>query len=306
MAWFDAEVPVLLTLIGYAEAQEFDTYAWQLPWALGPFFHRRGRLQAYAVIQQTALAAARRLDDTAGPRARASPTGPRPAADERLRGGRAELPAGAGPVPGTGRPGQRGGGAQRPGRHAGEAGALPGGAGRRAGRAADAQGRRALVDAGHAGERRRLALRSPGPVRRRADPLPAGAEPAPGIGPPRRRGRHPGQPGLSSTCTWATWPRPRPTTSRPSTPTARSARRSARATRWPGWATSCSAGATSTRPGRCYLQAAAILDSPAAPARRRSPRQAPRPGRGPGWDRLADEDHPDVPLPGAATTARSV
>jgi DNA-binding SARP family transcriptional activator/tetratricopeptide (TPR) repeat protein len=64
MAWFDAEVPVLLTLIGYAEAQEFDTYAWQLPWALGPFFHRRGRLRAYAVIQQTALAAARRLDDT--------------------------------------------------------------------------------------------------------------------------------------------------------------------------------------------------------------------------------------------------
>jgi tetratricopeptide (TPR) repeat protein len=64
MAWFDAEVPVLLTMIGYAEAREFDTYAWQLPWALGPFFHRRGRLRAYAAIQQIALAAARRLDDT--------------------------------------------------------------------------------------------------------------------------------------------------------------------------------------------------------------------------------------------------
>jgi len=64
MAWFDAEVPVLLTLIGYAEARAFDTYAWQLPWTLGPFFHRRGRLRAYAAIQQTALAAARRLDDT--------------------------------------------------------------------------------------------------------------------------------------------------------------------------------------------------------------------------------------------------
>jgi tetratricopeptide (TPR) repeat protein len=64
MAWFDAEVPVLLTLIAYADAGEFDTYAWQLPWALGPFFHRRGRLRAYANIQQTALAAARRLDDT--------------------------------------------------------------------------------------------------------------------------------------------------------------------------------------------------------------------------------------------------
>jgi DNA-binding SARP family transcriptional activator/tetratricopeptide (TPR) repeat protein len=64
MAWFDAEVPVLLTLIGYAEANQFDTYAWQLPWALGPFFHRRGRLRAYAAVQQTALVAARRLDDT--------------------------------------------------------------------------------------------------------------------------------------------------------------------------------------------------------------------------------------------------
>jgi DNA-binding SARP family transcriptional activator/tetratricopeptide (TPR) repeat protein len=63
MAWFEAEVPVLLTLISYAEAREFDTCAWQLPWALGPFFHRRGWLQSYVAIQQTALTAATRLDD---------------------------------------------------------------------------------------------------------------------------------------------------------------------------------------------------------------------------------------------------
>jgi DNA-binding SARP family transcriptional activator/tetratricopeptide (TPR) repeat protein len=63
MAWFEAEVPVLLALIGFAEVQEFDVYAWQLPWALGPLFHRRGWLQPYVAIQQTALAAARRLDD---------------------------------------------------------------------------------------------------------------------------------------------------------------------------------------------------------------------------------------------------
>jgi len=63
MAWFEAEVAVLLTLIGFAEAREFDTYAWQLPWALGPFFDRRGWLQSYASIQRTALAAAQRLDD---------------------------------------------------------------------------------------------------------------------------------------------------------------------------------------------------------------------------------------------------
>jgi DNA-binding SARP family transcriptional activator/tetratricopeptide (TPR) repeat protein len=63
MAWFDAEVRVLLALIGYAEANGFDSYAWQIPWALGPFFHRRGRWRDYVATQQTALAAARRLGD---------------------------------------------------------------------------------------------------------------------------------------------------------------------------------------------------------------------------------------------------
>jgi DNA-binding SARP family transcriptional activator/tetratricopeptide (TPR) repeat protein len=63
MAWFDAEVRVLLALISYAEANGFDTYAWQIPWALSPFFHRRGRWRDYVASQQTALAAARRLAD---------------------------------------------------------------------------------------------------------------------------------------------------------------------------------------------------------------------------------------------------
>ena len=64
MAWFDAEVPVLLALIAFADANEFDTHAWQIPWTLGPFFNRRGRWQDYAATQQTALAAARRHGDT--------------------------------------------------------------------------------------------------------------------------------------------------------------------------------------------------------------------------------------------------
>src|SRR5260370_17171915 len=64
MAWFDAEVPVLLTLIAFADANGFDTHAWQLPWTLGPFFNRRGRWQDYTTTQQTALAAAGRLGDT--------------------------------------------------------------------------------------------------------------------------------------------------------------------------------------------------------------------------------------------------
>jgi len=64
MAWFDAEAPVLFALISYAGANGFDTHAWQLPWALGPFFNRRSRWQDYAATQQTALAAAQRLGDT--------------------------------------------------------------------------------------------------------------------------------------------------------------------------------------------------------------------------------------------------
>ncbi|MGH3197910.1 MAG: AfsR/SARP family transcriptional regulator [Streptosporangiaceae bacterium] len=64
MAWFEAEVPVLLALVGYAGASGYDAHAWQLPWTLGPFFSRRGRWRDYAATQQIALAAARRLGDT--------------------------------------------------------------------------------------------------------------------------------------------------------------------------------------------------------------------------------------------------
>jgi DNA-binding SARP family transcriptional activator/tetratricopeptide (TPR) repeat protein len=64
MAWFDAEVPVLLALIAFADASDFDTHAWQIPWTLGPFFNRRGRWQDYTASQRIALAAATRLDDT--------------------------------------------------------------------------------------------------------------------------------------------------------------------------------------------------------------------------------------------------
>jgi tetratricopeptide (TPR) repeat protein len=62
-AWFDAEVPVLLALITYADANGFDTHVWQISWALGPFFNRRGRWRDYAATQERALAAARRLGD---------------------------------------------------------------------------------------------------------------------------------------------------------------------------------------------------------------------------------------------------
>jgi DNA-binding SARP family transcriptional activator/Tfp pilus assembly protein PilF len=65
VAWFDAEARVLLTLIEAAAAAGFDTHAWQLPWALAPFFNVRGQWRTSAACQQLALAAAQRLDDPA-------------------------------------------------------------------------------------------------------------------------------------------------------------------------------------------------------------------------------------------------
>jgi DNA-binding SARP family transcriptional activator/tetratricopeptide (TPR) repeat protein len=64
MAWFEAELPVLLALIAHADANDFDAHAWQIPWTLGPFFNRRGRWREYTATQRTALAAATRLGDT--------------------------------------------------------------------------------------------------------------------------------------------------------------------------------------------------------------------------------------------------
>src|SRR5262249_30261055 len=63
MAWFDAELPVLLALTGYAGANGFAVHAWQIPWTLGPYFSRRGQWQNYEATQQTALAAARQLGE---------------------------------------------------------------------------------------------------------------------------------------------------------------------------------------------------------------------------------------------------
>ena len=55
---------MLLALIAYADANGFDSHAWQISWTLGPFLNRRGRWQDYTATQQTALAAASRLGDT--------------------------------------------------------------------------------------------------------------------------------------------------------------------------------------------------------------------------------------------------
>jgi hypothetical protein len=64
--WFQAERPVLLAAIGQAASSGFSAHAWQLPWTATTFFHWRGYWQDLAATQQSALAAARDLDDHPG------------------------------------------------------------------------------------------------------------------------------------------------------------------------------------------------------------------------------------------------
>jgi DNA-binding SARP family transcriptional activator/tetratricopeptide (TPR) repeat protein len=65
LAWFEAEHHVLLAALSLATTSGLHSHAWQLPWAMAPFLYARGHWQEYAATQQTALAAATRLGDTA-------------------------------------------------------------------------------------------------------------------------------------------------------------------------------------------------------------------------------------------------
>ena len=66
LAWFEAEHQVLLAAVTLADHGEFDTSAWQLPWAITPYLNSRGHYQEWAATQRTALAAATRAGDAAG------------------------------------------------------------------------------------------------------------------------------------------------------------------------------------------------------------------------------------------------
>jgi DNA-binding SARP family transcriptional activator/tetratricopeptide (TPR) repeat protein len=66
LAWFDAEVPVLISLIRHADAGGFDEHAWLIPWAIGPYLRRRGRRQDWLEVARIALDAASRLGDVRG------------------------------------------------------------------------------------------------------------------------------------------------------------------------------------------------------------------------------------------------
>jgi DNA-binding SARP family transcriptional activator/tetratricopeptide (TPR) repeat protein len=65
LAWFRTEDKVMIAATAQAVG-EFDTYAMQIPLVLRPFLHRSGRWQDCITTGRTALAAARRLGDTAG------------------------------------------------------------------------------------------------------------------------------------------------------------------------------------------------------------------------------------------------
>ena len=64
--WFEAEHKVLLAALATAARARFDAYGWQLSSAMADFLDRRGYWHDSAAIQRTALAATRRLGDTAG------------------------------------------------------------------------------------------------------------------------------------------------------------------------------------------------------------------------------------------------
>ena len=66
LAWFAAERPVLLAVIGQAYDLKFYRQAWQLPWAVWLFFDRGGYWHDQEVIQRIAIKAAHSVGDIAG------------------------------------------------------------------------------------------------------------------------------------------------------------------------------------------------------------------------------------------------
>ncbi|MDT4988446.1 MAG: hypothetical protein QOI74_2540 [Micromonosporaceae bacterium] len=64
--WFASESPVALAAVRQAAAQGYDPYCWQLAWHLAVFLDRKGHWHDWAVAQELALTAVRRLADRPG------------------------------------------------------------------------------------------------------------------------------------------------------------------------------------------------------------------------------------------------
>ncbi|MFD7711212.1 BTAD domain-containing putative transcriptional regulator [Streptomyces sp. NPDC059786] len=60
LTWFTTEHFVLLAVQQLAVSSRLDTHAWQLAWALTPYFDRRGHWHDWAAVHERGLAAARR------------------------------------------------------------------------------------------------------------------------------------------------------------------------------------------------------------------------------------------------------
>ena len=66
LAWFRAELKVLLATVQLAAGRRFDRQAWQLPWSLRSFLDSQGLWHDWDAVNQVALAAAGRLQDHDG------------------------------------------------------------------------------------------------------------------------------------------------------------------------------------------------------------------------------------------------
>ncbi len=65
-AWFSAEREVLQAAVTLATELGFDSYGWQIPWALATFLGQLGHWEEGAASQRIAVAAAQRLGDDTG------------------------------------------------------------------------------------------------------------------------------------------------------------------------------------------------------------------------------------------------
>jgi tetratricopeptide (TPR) repeat protein/transcriptional regulator with XRE-family HTH domain len=66
LAWFEAWHTTLLAAVAQATENGLNKHAWQLAWALVPYFDWCGDLRDWAMTQRAALAAARKADDRVG------------------------------------------------------------------------------------------------------------------------------------------------------------------------------------------------------------------------------------------------
>jgi DNA-binding SARP family transcriptional activator len=64
--WFTTESRVLIRIVRRAADTGFETYSWQLAWAVTAFLAPRGRWQDQLTVQQIAVAAAERVADLCG------------------------------------------------------------------------------------------------------------------------------------------------------------------------------------------------------------------------------------------------